>query len=259
MYLFIVYNLLYVVQSGFDAVATEVGVGEGRADAVFRKAVGLDPQFAQQAEDRRGHATVALQLDDDHIVHRAHFVGHDVVEAEVEVDREALGLALVHEGDAVEAVFELLAQRRRVVVQTAAQEVVVGDEFLALATEPDVVLRMQGVEGADADALLLRAAAVVLRLHLQEVQPGVHVTADAELLTVGVARFVLLVHRAVVGVEVNCVIRCDALAVDDLGVVVVLRHREQPPQHGDRGDELRVGAVQQVDVVHLFQRDRGEM
>ena len=149
--------------------------------------MGLDAQLLEQVEDGRRHAPVALEFDDGHVVQKSVVVGHDVVEAQVGVDGQPLRHALVHQGDAVEAILQLLIERERVVLQIAAQKLVVLTERLVLAMETDAMVWIPRVELMHQHALLLRPPVVVLRLHLQEVQPGVHIAPYAQLLPVGVA------------------------------------------------------------------------
>ena len=126
----------------------------------------MDTQFEQTAEDRRRHITVALQLYDHDVVHRTAGVSRNVMEPQVRVDGETLGLALVHQGDTVEAVLQLTGKRRRVVLQPGTDEIIVGHVFSVLTTETDVVPGIHRVELLHRHAFLLRTAVVVLGLHL---------------------------------------------------------------------------------------------
>ena len=102
-------------------------------------------------------------------------------------------------------------------------------------------------------ALLLRTPVVVLGLHFQKVQARVHIAADAEFLAVGMTGFVGGVHCTVVGVKIEGIIRCDALAVDLLDEVVVLGHCKQLLKLWQRGDKLGVCTVHQPYGTHLFE------
>ena len=78
------------------------------ADAVLAKTAWLDAELSKDVEDRTIDIAVAFELDDDEIAHEAVIVGYEVVEPQISIDGEALGLALVDEGDAIEAVLEML-------------------------------------------------------------------------------------------------------------------------------------------------------
>ena len=158
--------------------------------------MGHDSQLAQHGQDRRRHEAVALELDDDNVAHKTVVAGDDVVEAEVQVNGQTLGLALVDQGDAVEAVLQLRQHRGCIVVQGLAEEV-----SILSAAEVDG-RQTAGGEVVKADALLLGTSVVVLGLHLKVIQMRVHVRADAQLLPVGVASLVYMVHLAVGGIKV---------------------------------------------------------
>ena len=108
-------------------------------------------------------------------------------------------------------------------------------------------------------ALLLRTPVIIFGLHFQKVQAGVHITADTELLAVGMTGFVGGVHRIVVGIEIERIIRCDTLAVDLLDVIVVLGHCEQLLKLWQGGYKLGVCTVHQPYGTHLFEGNGVEM
>ena len=99
----------------------------------------------------------------------------DVIEAQVGIDGKTFGLGLVYQCDTVETVLDLFGETLRGIMKIGTQELVVVDEILILTMELNIVLRMEGVELFHSDTLLLRAAVVILRLHLQETQSGTDV------------------------------------------------------------------------------------
>ena len=135
----------------------------------------MDAQVAEFVQDGRRLVTVALELDDDEVAHRTLLACGDVIEAQVGIDGETLGLGLVHQCDAVETVLDLFGETLRVIMKIGTQELVVVDEILILTMELNIVLRMEGVELFHSDTLILRASVVILRLHLQETQSGTDV------------------------------------------------------------------------------------
>ena len=168
-------NFLDAAQAGLDAVAAQTRVSEGRADAVLREAMWMDAQVAEFVQDGRRLVAVALELDDDEVAHRTLLACGDVIEAQVGIDGKTLGLGLVYQCDAVETVLDLFGETLRGIMKIGTQELVVVDEILILTMELNIVLRMEGVELFHSDTLLLRAAVVILRLHLQETQSGTDV------------------------------------------------------------------------------------
>ena len=150
----------------------------------------------------------------------------------------------------------MLGQDGRVVAQVFAQELVIGHELTVLAQKADAVVGIRRVEAHHIHALLLGAPVVVLGLHFQEVEPGVHVGTDAQFLAPGVAVLVNDVHVVVRRVEVSRVVARNAHPVDVLGAVVVVGERQQEFKPADRRDKLGVGAVHQLNATHLIESDR---
>ena len=241
------------MQTGLEAVAAQGLVGEGRADAVLGEPVGVDAQLEQLGQDGRRLVTVALELDDDEIAHEAVVVGYEVVEPQVDIDGESLGLALVDEGDTVEAVLEVFGESLGIVVQIG------GDKRIVVVKAEVASGPRLWIEALGSGALLLGAPVVVLRLHLKVVDAYMEIGAHAQLLALQMAHLMTVVHRAVLRIVVEGIIRCDDLAVDLLHVILVAGELKQPSEHGHRRDELRIDAVHQADVSHLVERDSLEM
>ena len=78
-----------------------------------------------------------------------------------------------------------------------------------------------GIEAFGSDTLLLRTSMIVLGLHLQEVQAYMEVGAHADLLTHEMPSLMAVVHRTVLRIVIEGIIRCDDLTVDLLDVVLV--------------------------------------
>ena len=236
---------LNVVQLRLEAVDGQVFIGQRRTHAVLAEAVGMDAQLAEHRQHGREDEAVALQLDDDQGSHRAVAARHAVVELEGRVDGQPLRHGLVDQRDATEVVVHVRLQRAYVIAQMMGQEV--------------GLLPVAEVHVAHLDALLLRAPVVVLRLHLKVVNAYMEIGTHAQLLALQMAHLMTVIHRAVLRIVVECIIRCDDLAVDLLHVILVAGELKQPSEHGHRRDELRIDAVHQADVSHLVERDGLEM
>ena len=91
-------------QSGLEDVLFEALVGDAAPDTVLAEARCLDAQGAQQRQDGAVHIAVALELDDDQRPHIGSLACLEVLELHVKVDGQPLGLPIVHQRDAVEAV-----------------------------------------------------------------------------------------------------------------------------------------------------------
>ena len=70
--------------------------------------MGEDTQLEQLGKDGRWLESIALQLNHDEVVHPAIHTRRQIVETEIRVDRQTLGLGLVDEGDAVEVILKML-------------------------------------------------------------------------------------------------------------------------------------------------------
>ena len=241
------------MQAGLEAVAAQGLVGESRADAVLGEPVGMDAQLEQLGQDGRRLVTVALELDDDEVAHEAVVVGYEVVEPQVDIDGEALGLALVDEGDTVEAVLEVFGESLWIVVQIGSDKGIVVVKAEA-ASGPCL-----GIEALGSGTLLLGAPVVVLRLHLKVVDAYMEIGTHAQLLALQMTHLMAVIHRTVLRIVVEGIIRCDDLAVDLLHVILVAGELKQLSEHGHRRDELRVDAVHQADIPHLVEGDGLEM
>ena len=104
----------------------------------------MDAQVAEFVQDGRRLVAVALELDDDEVAHRTLLACGDVIEAQVGIDGETLGLGLVYQCDAVETVLDLFGETLRGIMKIGTQELVVVDEILILTMELNIVLRMEG-------------------------------------------------------------------------------------------------------------------
>jgi len=157
---------------GLEEVVLQVVVGGYRADAVLREAGGLYAQLPQQLKDGRENVAVALQLDDYQLTCACIAVGLMVMESDVEVNGQTLGLVIVDQCDALETVLH----RGDDVVEGGSRESL--DEWRAAGVNHVLpLLRRHG------DTFLLRASVVILRLHFQESQLTIQVSADAYLLS----------------------------------------------------------------------------
>ena len=225
-------NLADFYQAFLEAVDAQAWVSHRGADAVFAKTCGFDAQLSQQGQDGRGLSAVAFEFDDDDVVHRGILASFVVVEVEVEVDGQALGLFKVHQRDAQ----KLVAEGRREVVEGDAQHIV--EELLAFVVADD------GIDGRNGYALLLRLAVVVLALDFEERMSRVQIGARSHLRARQVARLVEVEHIMPLGVvPIRGAVGADALAVDRLRIITALAEVEQPHEHVHGSDELRVHAV----------------
>ena len=164
-----------------------------------------------------------------------------IVELQLGIDGQALGLCTVHQGNTMEVVVHMGLKIIDIKVQVLSDEL----PFLLVAK----------VHIGHLYALLLRPPMIVLGLDLHELQVGADIGAEANLLTARMTMLVLLIHRESLCIEIGRVVEHIALPIDVLHVVVVLRHAEQPEQLGHGGDELSVRAVHQLHAAHLCQRD----
>ena len=243
------------MQTGLDAVAPQVIVGERRTDAVFGEPVRMDAQLEQLGQNRRGFQTVTLQLDDHDVAHSARLVSSYVVETQVGVDGQPFSLALIHEGDAVETVLKLFCQRLRGIAQVGAQKIIVGHELLILSLEADRMIGILGVETFHRHPFLLGPPVIVLGLYLQKVKTSIDIGTDTQLLAHKMSCLVYIIHITVGGVEIESVVRGDAQSTRLLHEIVFARQLEQLSEHRHRRDELRVDAIHQPDFFHVLQRD----
>ena len=170
----------------------------------------MNAQLAQHFKDGREDQAVALQFDDDQVAHLSLRVGQHVVELQSRVNGQPLRLGAVHQGDAVEVVVHVGLQLVDIEVQ--------------MLTNEQPLFFVGQIHVLYLDALLLRAPVVVLRLDFHELQVRTDVCAEAQLLAVGVARLVLLIHAERARVEISGVVEHVALTVNLLGVVVALGH-----------------------------------
>ena len=208
-----------------------------------------DAQLEQFGKDGRRLEAIALQFDHDEVVHHALHTRRQVVETEVGVDGQAFGLGLIDEGDTIEVILELFLKSLWGIMEMSADKVIV-----VVKTERGGGTCMR-VEILCGSALLLRTPMVVLGLHLKEVQSHMEVGAHTDLLTHQMSCLMTIIHRTILCIIIEGIIRCDELTIDLLDVVLVASHGEQLTKHGHRGHELRVDAVHQTDISHLVEGD----
>ena len=236
--------LVVAVHALFEAVDFEVAVCDCRTDAILTETAGLDAQLAEQGKDGRVNAPVALEFDNDKVVHRSPFARLMVEKGDAEVDGEALGLGIVDKGYAVEGIFhggDDVAKGITCALREKFFAVSVGDNRLY---------------GGNFDALLAGLAVVVFLLHFQEAVPRVKVGAGAhfgagEMLTVVLAKH-LVSHGSV---PIDGAIPCDALAIVVLRRVTLMRKFEQASEFLYIRNKLRVRALHKAYGLHLFERD----
>ena len=229
-------------QLWFEEVGLQLTVCHHRADAVFGEARRLDAHLAQDVEDGGEDVAVALQLYDYQVACSGICVGLVVVERDVEVYGQALGLSVVHECDTLETVLHGLYD----VVERSACELAY--EFVAARFDQQLPVVV-----GNGDALLLSAPVVVLRLHLKESEVAVEIGPHADLLA-GCPPVVVLQEETVPrGVPIDRAVVRYAVSVDLLGEIFALGQLEHGSQFGLAGDELRVSSVHQLYSAHLIQ------
>ena len=172
-----------------------LGTGETGADAIFADFVGLDSQVEKHVFQQRVGATVLFQFHHHQGRHRGRCTVAQVLEAQVAVDGESLGLGIVHQSDSVENGDQMRTQRIDLVGLFFRQK------RRRLGVVEDVRNRLHG------DALLLRAAFVVLVFHLAEGQVGIDVSAHANFVAHQVAVVVDEVHGQLGRVVIHCAVR----------------------------------------------------
>ena len=148
---------------------------------------------------------------------------------------------------------QMLSQHRWVVAQVLRQKSIITPELLVLTQKADAMIGMHRVKADHVHALLLGAAMVILGLHLQKVEPRVHIGADAQFLAPGMTVLMHDIHVVVGRVKVGRVVAGNALAVNLLGTIVVLSQHQQQPQPILSRYKLGVGTVHQLDAAHLVQ------
>ena len=224
-----------------EVVVAKGGIGEGAADAVLAEASGEDAHVEEDVLHGRMDEAVAFQFDDYAVADVGTRVDVVVVEAQAQVDGEALGHAVVDEGDAIEEVLDVRMQLVDGVPRLLDQELT------------GLVALENALETRHLDAFLFCAAVVVLILDLKEGDTRLLVGAYTDLLSHLAARLVHIVHAVVVGVEVDGVITRCGLAVEHLDVVLRGCSQKQGLELHQRDDELRVNAVHQLHSAHLFE------
>lgn len=245
-------QLVYHAQTRQKAIEAQTVIGESRPHAILAEAHRLDTQQAQHLQNGGTGQTVAFKLYYRYAAERRVPARREIVEAQVGVYGQTLGLLLVHKRDAVETVLQLFAQRLRTISQVLFHEL--GAYALAVWTvvvEYQVVPGMKRVETLHQHTPFLGAFLIVLGLYLQEVVSGVHIRSYAQLLTIGPARMVYVVHVALHGIEVHRIVRSHALAMNILGIVLVTGHGQKFLQLPCGGDEFGVRAVHQAYALHF--------
>jgi len=241
------------VEALLEVIALEVRIGECRSHAVLAESAGLDAQFPEHGQNGRWLQAVTLELDDDQSCQVGMVAGHQVVETQVGVDGEALGLGLIDQRDAVEAVLQVLGQHSGVVVQMLAQELVILPVLLILPQESNAVIRIERIKVLHVNTFLLGSAVVVLGLHLEEVEARINIGSNAQLLSSDVSIVVNDVHVVVGSVEVGRVVGCQSLPVNHLCSIIIMCKPQKHLEPFNRCDKLGVGAVHQLDATHLVE------
>ena len=143
-------------ESAFEVVLLESFVRHDGADAVLAESAWLDAQLAEYVEDWAEDVAVALEFYDDERSDVGLLACLHIVEVDIIVDGQSFCLAIVDERDAV----ELVAYGWVYVCQT---------KMYAFLQELFVAAFACYLLAGHLDALLLRAAVVVLRLYFEEV------------------------------------------------------------------------------------------
>lgn len=236
--------LVVAVHALFEAVDFEVAVCYCRADAILTEAAGLDAQLAEQGKDGRVNAPVALEFDNDKVVHRSRFARLMIEKVDAKVNGEALGLGIIDKGYAVEGIF----YRGDDVAKGVARAL--GEKFFAVSVGDNRLY------GGNLDALLAGLAVVVFLLHFQETVPRVKVSAGTHFGAGKMLAVVLAKHLVRHGrVPVDGAITCDALAIVVLRRITLMRELEQGKEFLYICNKLRVRALHKAYGLHLFERD----
>ena len=85
-----------------ETVPLQAWIGHRHSDAVLAESHREDPQLIEYRQNRRRLHSVTLQFYDDNAIDILFQTCLQVIEAQVEVNGQSLGLALVHKRDAME-------------------------------------------------------------------------------------------------------------------------------------------------------------
>ena len=225
-----------------ETITLQMIVCHHTAYAVFGEAGGVDAQSPQQFQDGGIDIAVALQLDNHQVAGLGILIGLIVVETDIKINGEALGLAHIHEGDALEAVL----YRGIDIVHRLACELLCK---LAAACFLDDVTVVIGY----CYALFLRPPMIILGLHFQEREVAVQIGANTNLLARSTAIMMFQIKAVAGRVPIHGTIIGDSRAVDLLRIVITLRQLQQRRQLLFVRHKLRIGTVHELDTAHLIE------
>ena len=95
------------MQTGLDAIATQISVSKSRANAILREAMRMDAQLGKQRQNGRRLQTIALQFNHHKILHKTVIIRTDIMESQVRVDGQSLSLCLIDQRNTIEAILNL--------------------------------------------------------------------------------------------------------------------------------------------------------
>ena len=238
------HRLLHASQLELEIIDAEALVRHHASDAILRESLRLDAQLAEEGENGRGHTAIALELNDDGIVHHAVGARLVVMELQSEVDGQTLRLAEIHQGDASETV----SHGRHDVAPR--QPGGFSEEVFARP------LLQHGFERCHLRAPLCRLAMIVLAFYLKKRQSAAHIGSHAHLRPGAVAGLMAGKHPMTGGiVEICGGIRAEHLAIHTLRIVMPPAAGKQHLQRGEVGHKLHVRPFHQADGLHFVECD----
>ena len=95
------------MQTGLDAIATQISVSKSRANAILREAMRMDAQLGKQRQNGRRLQTIALQFNHHKILHKTVIIRTDIMESQIRIDGQSLSLSLVDQRNTIEAILNL--------------------------------------------------------------------------------------------------------------------------------------------------------
>lgn len=217
-------------------------------DTVFRESLRLDAQIAKEWQYRRWHPSVALEFDDDGIVHRPVFSGLIIMELQSEIDGQTLRLSEIHQSDTPKPVaygrYEVIPRQSGYFLQKIF---------------PGTLLK-HGIKRCHLRAPLRRLAMIVLTLDFQKCKVAPHVGSHAHLCPGAMACLVPGKH-AVRGriIEICRGISTKCLAFHTLCIIVTFATPQQLFQRGAVSHEFHVRPLHQADGFHFVERDGGQL
>ena len=212
----LVFKFFYHSQPLFEIVSFQLLVCESTAYAIFAEPRFPYPQLPYYLQCRRWHVSVALELYYGYVLKAVAPIAFQVVETQVEVDGQPLGLLHIYQCYAVEPVFYY------------------GGDFLQFVPgifgkewNNPFALGMQRFQTIYEYALFLCAPVVVLVLYLEEGVVGVKVGAHAYFLPHLLAAMVHTIHFVILGIEICGVVAGKSFVIFYLYVVFALHSKQE--------------------------------